>query len=210
MKKLKWNNLGGMLFLTIFLAACGSDDNQTVGTNNQSINTQTSTNVDQNKQSTTVTNTHLKSVSSFNEFKNIVNSGGFISISNFKSSLNIGSVTNFNLYYRTCTIKTWDAHVADKNAGFWSKVGDFFTPSINMGGCFGHFERSFQGESVTREDYLSKEQALEGLKDMVNNGQVIQQAGYAAMLVRYEGADVLIDLNFPIEANPVFGNKFGQ
>ena len=99
MKKLKWNNLGGMLFLTIFLAACGSDDNQAVGTNNQSINTQTSTNVDQNKQSTTVTNTHLKSVSSFNEFKNIVNSGGFISISNFKSSLNISSVTNFNLYY---------------------------------------------------------------------------------------------------------------
>ena len=104
MKKLSWKNLGGMLFLSIFLAACGSDDNQQVKTGN--VTTQSTQTEQQKSQETTQsTNTSTISVSSFAEFKSKVNAGSFSSIDTFKKNIGLQNATQFSARYKKCMHK---------------------------------------------------------------------------------------------------------
>ena len=203
MKKLSWKNLGGMLFLSIFLAACGSDDNQQVQTSK--VSTQSTQTEQQKSQETTQsTNTSTISVSSFAEFKSKVNAGSFSSIDTFKKNMGLQNATTFNVNYVVCTLNSYDAYEAGEDAGFWEKVGDFFTPSLNTSGCSSSFQRTMFGGSIMREDGAIESDVLNSLKDIVNSATAGSKTGTASFNIVKDGASYIIDLNFPISLNPIY------
>ena len=202
MKKLSWKNLGGMLFLSIFLAACGSDDNQQVQTGsalNQSTQVE-----QQNSQATTQsTNTSTISVSSFAEFKSKVNAGQFSSIDTFKQAMYLQNSSTFTVFYISCTINSYDAYEAGEDAGFWANVGDFLTPSLNTSGCSNYFQRTMFGGNIVREDGVVESDVLAGLKDKVNSATMGTKVGAASFNIVKDGVSYIIDLNFPVSLNPI-------
>jgi hypothetical protein len=203
MKKLSWKNLGAMLFLSVFLAACGSDDNQQVQTSN--VSTQSADAEQEELQGTSdSTGATTVSVSSFAEFKSKVNNSDFSSLDTFKSNMGLQNATSFNVNYVVCNLNSYDAYEAGEDAGFWEKVGDFFTPSLNTSGCSSSFQRTMFGGSIMREDGAIESDVLASLKEIVNSATAGSKTGAASFNVVKDGVSYVIDLNFPVSLNPIY------
>jgi len=203
MKKLSWKNLGGMLFLSIFLAACGSDGNQQVQTGNVSPqNSKTEEKVAEATQSTNTSS--VISVNSFAEFKSKVNAGSFSSIDTFKKNMGIQNATTFNANYLDCTLNSYDAYEAGEDAGVWENFRDLITPSLDISGCSSSFKRSMFGGEIIREDGAIESDVLTSLKEIVNSATAGSKTGTASFNVVKDGVSYIIDLNFPVSLNPIY------
>ena len=99
-----------------------------------------------------------------------------------------------------------DIYDADEDAGFWGNLLDTITPGVNYGNCSQRFTRTASGDYFTRgDDYLSKSEVLAAMVDIVRMGTPIMQMGDAAYSFEYQGSKFTIDLNYPVEVNPMMG-----
>ena len=108
------------------------------------------------------------------------------------------------MLFRSCSGGTADIYDAAEDAGFWGNLFDNLTPGVNYGSCTKQFTRVASGDYVTRnDDYLSKSEVLAAMKEIVANGTPIMQMGQAAYAFKYNNVSYTIDLNYPVEVNPM-------
>ena len=86
--------------------------------------------------------TEKASEMTFAEFKSKVNKGEFTSVDTFKKNINRENWTTLNVNYEVCNLYSYDSYEAGEEAGFWEKVGQFFTPSLNSVQLFKFFSTS--------------------------------------------------------------------
>ena len=118
--------------------------------------------------------------------------------------MGLQNATTFNVNYIVCTLNSYDAYEAGEDAGFWEKVGDFFTPSLNTSGCSSSFQRTMFGGSIMREDGAIESDVLTSLKDIVNSATAGSKTGTTSFKIVKDGVSYIIDLNFPISLNPIY------
>ena len=194
-----------LLALTVLLGACGSEE-QTVAvqpTVETVVETQDGQ-IDQSQIDTQKEAASSISVNSLGEFMAKVEAGQFISLENFKSLNGLSSATTVMFYFQVCSGGTADIYEASEDSGFWGNLLDRVTPGVNYGSCNKHFTRTASGNFVTRnDDFLSKSEVLAAMKDIVANGTPSMQMGQAAYSFKYQDVTYTIDLNYPVEVNPM-------
>ena len=148
-------------------------------------------------------------VSGFEEFKQKVQKGNFVTIPEFKAQAKIHDEQH-NLYFQFYACSRTNSEQDD----FWSAIGEFFTYSIGADDNLctpSNFVRQTIGDHVTyREDGLDDAGVHSGLKTIVSKGKSVKRIGDAAYVVEYKGRHFLIDLNFPIGINPLVSTKFNE
>lgn len=190
----------GLLALTVLLGACGSEKQSVAVTPVNSIDTK----VDDSKIDTQKESAASMSVSNLSEFMGLVNQGKFVSISDFKSLNGLNSLTTVQFYFQKCTGGTADLYAGSEEDGFWGNLWDRMTPELNYGNCSQRFTRTASGDYVSRsDDYLSKSEVLAAMKEIVANGTPVMQMGQAAYTFIYKKVTYTIDLNYPVEVNPM-------
>jgi len=193
-----------LLALTVLLGACGSEDQSVAVTPVSSIDKETEVTVDDSEIDTQKESATALSVANVGEFMGLVSEGQFISLSSFKSLNGLSSATTVQFYFQKCTGGTADIYDAAEDDGFWGNLWDRMTPELNYGNCNERFTRTASGEYVTRgDDYLSKSEVLAAMKEIVSNGTPVMQMGQAAFSFSYKNVTYTIDLNYPVEINPM-------
>ena len=194
-----------LLALTVLLGACGSEE-QTVAVQ-PSVDTVVETQDSQIDQSQIDTQKQVASsimTETFVEFADMVDAGEFVSVEDFKSLNGMTTATTVHFYFQECSGGTADIYDADEDSGFWGNLLDRITPGVNYGSCNKHFSRTASGNYVTRsDDFLSKAEVLAAMKEIVANGTPVRSMGQAAYAFLYNKVTYTIDLNYPVEINPV-------
>ncbi|MAW07965.1 MAG: hypothetical protein CME61_06750 [Halobacteriovoraceae bacterium] len=148
-------------------------------------------------------------VSSFEEFKQKVQNGEFVTIPEFKKQAYIHE-DHHNIYFQFYACSRTKSEQKD----FWSKIGDYFNYSIGSDEdkcTSSNFSRQTIGDySTYREDGLNNTDVHSGLKTIVNKGKSVKRIGDAAYIVEYKGRKFMIDLNFPIGINPLVSTKYNE
>lgn len=192
-----------LLALTVLLGACGSEE-QTVAVNSSTPVVTDDVQVEDAKIDTQKESVSNLSVSSVGEFMALVAEGKFISVSSFKSLNGMSSATTVQFYFQKCSGGTADIYDAEEDAGFWGNLWDNLTPGVNYGNCSERFTRTASGDYITRgDDYLSKSEVLAAMKEIVATGTPLMKMGDAAYSFEYQGSKFTIDLNYPVEVNPM-------
>ena len=194
-----------LLALTVLLGACGSEE-QTVAVQ-PSVDTVVETQDGQIDESQIDTQKEAASgitISSLGEFMAKVDAGEFVSIEDYKSLNGLSSATTVMFYFQECSGGTADIYDADEDSGFWGNLLDRVTPGVNYGNCSKQFTRTASGNYVTRnDDFLSKSEVLAAMKEIVANGTPLMSMGQAAYSFKYQDVTYTIDLNYPVEVNPM-------
>jgi hypothetical protein len=207
MKKLTWKKVTTLLFLSVFLAACGSDSEQAVEVSKaapQKVEDQSEETKEETKEEET---SSVMEVSDFNVFKSKVSKGEFASVKSFKKNMMMENANTIQVHYAKCNLNNYDAYEAEEDAGFWSKVGDFLTPSVQTNNCMDSFYHTVLGESVMRSDLKAKDELTTELNDVISNASSATKVGSASFQILKGSEIYMIDLNFPLELNPVYKYK---
>lgn len=182
MKKLKLLNLSTLMVLALLFSACGSDSDEKIISSNEAV---TNGSKESSSSSTNNSNTTTNStVSTWSDFYSRVEKGEFVSIDTFKANNGISNYSTVIFKFQKCSVdKAW---------------------IFNLTSCTSSFERYFMGSSLIREDNLfSKEEVHQTLKTIMASANSYYYYGGAKYGFYSNDVFYQIDLNYPLEVNPV-------
>ena len=126
MKKLTWKKVTTLLFLSVFLAACGSDSEQAVEVSKATPQKVEEKKVEKKKKRKKKESTSsIIEVSDFNIFKSKVSKGEFASIANFKKNMMMENATTIQVLLQNVILITMTLMKQRKMLVFGQKLEIF-------------------------------------------------------------------------------------